>query len=46
MKEAKLNPGNHLTLETLAEVAVSLQPPEASQATVNPPNIEPLEEES
>ena len=46
MKEAKLNPSIHLTLETLAEAAVSLQPPEASQAIVNPPNIEPVEEES
>ena len=46
MKEAKLNPSTHLTLETLAEAAVSLQPPETSQATVNLPNIEPAEEES
>ena len=43
MKEAKLNPSTHLTLETLAEVAISLQPPEASQAVVNLPNIEPTE---
>ena len=46
MKEAKLNPSTHLTLETLAEAVVSLQPPEASQAAVNLPNIEPAEEES
>ena len=46
MKEAKLNPRSHLTLETLAEVAVSIQPPEASQAVVNPLGIEPTEEES
>ena len=46
MKEAKLNPSSHLTLETLAEAAVSLQPPEASQADVNLPNTEPAEEES
>ena len=43
LKEAKKNPSTHLTLETLAEAAVSLQPPEASQATVNLPNIEPVE---
>ena len=30
MKEAKKNPRTHLTLETLAEAAVSLQPPESS----------------
>ena len=46
MKEAKLNPSTHLTLETLAEVAVSLQHPEEIQAVVNPPNIESVEEES
>ena len=46
MKEAKLNPSSYLTLETLAEAAISLQPPEASQATVKPPNTEPAEEES
>ena len=46
MKEAKLNLSSHLTLETLVEAAVSLQPPEASQAAVNPPGIEPAEEES
>ena len=43
MKEAKPNPSTHLTLETLAEAAVSLQPSESSQATVNLPNIEPAE---
>ena len=41
MKEAKLNPSTHLTLETLTEATVSLQPPESSQADVNLPNIEP-----
>ena len=46
MKEANLNPSTHITLETLAEAAVSLQPPEESQAIVNLPNIEPAEEES
>ena len=46
LKEAKQNPRTHLTLETLDEVALILQPPEASQATVNLPNIEPTEEES
>ena len=46
MKEAKLNPSTHLTLETLAEGAVSLQDLEVSQAVVNLPNIEHAEEES
>ena len=46
MKEAKLNPSSHLTLETIAEAIVSLHPPEAIQTVVNPPNIEPAEEES
>ena len=40
MKDAKPNPTTHLTLETLAEAAVSLQPPESSQAAANLPNIE------
>ena len=44
MKEGKPNPSTHLTLETLAEAAVSLQPPESSQDVVNLPNIEPLVE--
>ena len=44
MKEAKLNPSTHLTLETLAEATVSLQPSKASKDIVNPPNIEPAEE--
>ena len=30
MKEAKLNFSTHLTLETLVEAAVSLQPPESN----------------
>ena len=30
MKEAKPNPSTHLTLETLVEATVRLQPPEAS----------------
>ena len=46
MKESKPNHSTHLTLETLAEAAVSLQPPESSQVAVNLPNIEPVEEES
>ena len=46
MKEAKLNPSTHLMFETLAKAPVSLQPPKPSQADVNPPNIEPVEEES
>ena len=43
MKEANPNPSTHLTLETLAEAAVSLQPPESSQDVANLPNIEPAE---
>ena len=43
MKDAKPNPSTHLTLETLAEVAVSLQNLESSQATANLPNIEHAE---
>ena len=46
MKEAKLNPSSQLTLETLDEAAVSLQPPEISQTTINPPRIEDAKEES
>ena len=40
MKDARPNPSTHLTLESLAEAAVSLQPPESSQAVVNLPDIE------
>ena len=40
MKDAKPNPSTHLTLETLAEAAVNLQPPESSQAIANLPKIE------
>ena len=46
LKEAKENPRIHPTLETLAKAAVSLQPLETSQDVVNPPSIEPDEEES
>ena len=46
MKETKQNHSTHVTLETLAEATVSLQPPEASQVAVNLPKIEPAEEES
>ena len=46
LKEAKENPSIHPTLETLVEAAVSLQPPETSQAAVNPPSTEHAEEES
>ena len=46
LKEAKENPSIHPTLETLAKVAVSLQPLETSNVVVNPPSIEPVEEES
>ena len=45
LKEAKENPSSHPTLETLAEAAVSLQPPETSQDAINPPSTEPAEEE-
>ena len=41
MKEAKPNPSTHLTLETLVEAAVSLQPLQSRQDDVNLPNIEP-----
>ena len=43
MKEAKPNPNTLLTLETLTEATVSLQPPESIQTVVNLPNIEPAE---
>ena len=43
MKEANQNPSTHLTLETLAEAVVSLQPLESSQVAVNLPGIEPSE---
>ena len=46
MKEAKLNPNNHLTLETLSEAVVSLQPLEAIQAANKPPNKELAKEEN
>ena len=40
VKNTKPNPSTHLTLETLAEVAVSLQHPESSQVAAKLPNIE------
>ena len=43
VKDAKPNPSTHLTLETLAKAAVSLQHPKSSQAAINLPNIEPTE---
>ena len=43
MKDAKPNPSTHLTLETLAEVAVSLQHLESSKDAANLPNMEPTE---
>ena len=43
VKNAKLNPNTHLTLETLVEAAVSLQHPESRQAAANLPNIEQAE---
>ena len=45
LKEAKSNPSIHLALSTLAEVAISLQPPETSQGPTNTPNTKPSEEE-
>ena len=45
LKEAKENPSIHLTLSTLGEAAISLQPPEASQGAVNTPSMKPAEEE-
>ena len=44
LKQSKTNPSSNPTLETLAEAAVSLQPPETSQVAVNPPSIEPAKE--
>ena len=35
LKEARANPSSHLTLSTLAEAAISLQPPKVGQVTVN-----------
>ena len=43
VKNAEPNPSTNLTLETLAEAAVSLQHPESSQAVANLPNIEQAE---
>ena len=43
LKESKQNPSTHLTLETLAETAIILQPLESSQDAVNLPNTEPIE---
>ena len=43
VKDSKQNPSTHLTLETLAEAAVSLQHPESSQVVANLPNIEQVE---
>ena len=43
IEDAKPNPSTHLTLETLAEATVSLEPPKSSQAVVNLPDIEPIE---
>ena len=40
VKDAKPNPSTHLTLETLAEAAVSLQHQDSSQDAANLPNIE------
>ena len=46
LKEAKANPSNHPTLETLVKFAVSLQPPKTIQAIINPPSTEHAKEES
>ena len=43
IKDAKPNTSTHLTLETLAEAAVSLQPLESSRVAANLPNMEPAE---
>ena len=43
VKDEKPNPSTHLTLETLVEGAISLQPRESSQAVVILSNIEPDE---
>ena len=40
MKDANPKPSTHLTLETLAKAAISLQPLESSQVATNLPNIE------
>ena len=45
LKEAKVNPSSHLALSTLAEAAISLQPPEMSQGLANTRNTKPSEEE-
>ena len=44
LKEAKENLSSHLALSTLAEATISLQPPEASQGTVNTPSAKLTEE--
>ena len=46
LKESKANPSTHLALSTLAEVAISIQPPEASQSIINTPSMHHVEEES
>ena len=46
LKEAKVNPSSHLALSTLAEVAISLQPPETSQGAINTPKTKPAEEKN
>ena len=46
LKESKENPTNHVILSTLAKVAISLQPLEASQGAVNTPSTKLVEEES
>ena len=44
VKNSIPNPISHFALETLAEVAVSIQNPESIQATADLPNIEQTEE--
>ena len=45
LKEARANPSSHLSLSTLAEAAISLQPLEMSQGLANTRNTKPSEEE-
>ena len=41
LKEVKANPSSHLALSTLAEAAISFQPPKISQGPANIPNMKP-----
>ena len=46
VKNSRPNPSTHFSLETLAEVIVSLQNPESIQATAYLLNVEQIEEGS